>query len=62
MFGYKLPVNGDDIMKEYNLEPGPLIKEILEYLQTQCFFNHYQTKEVLLKSVKGILDLKKSME
>ena len=20
MFGYKLPVNGDDIMKEYNLE------------------------------------------
>lgn len=62
MFGYKLPVNGDDIMKEYNLEPGPLIKEILEYLQTQCFFNHYQTKEVLLKSVKDILDLKKSME
>ena len=62
MFGYKLPVNGDDIMKEYNLEPGPLIKEILEYLQTQCFFNPYQTKEVLLKSVKGILDLKKSIE
>ena len=62
MFGYKLPVNGDDIMKEYNLEPGPLIKEILEYLQTQCFFNPYQTKKVLLKSVKGILDLKKSIE
>lgn len=62
MFGYKLPVNGDDIMKEYNLEPGPLIKEILDYLQTQCFFNPYQTKEVLLKSVKGILDLKKSIE
>ena len=62
MFGYKLPVNGDDIMKEYNLKPGPLIKEILEYLQTQCFFNPYQTKEVLLKSVKGILDLKKSIE
>ena len=62
MFGYKLPVNGDDIMKEYNLEPGPLIKEILEYLQTQCFFNPYQTKEVLLKLVKGILDLKKSIE
>jgi poly(A) polymerase len=62
MFGYKLPVNGDDIMKKYNLKPGPLIKEILEYLQTQCFFNPYQTKEVLLKSVKGILDLKKSME
>ena len=62
MFGYKLPVNGDDIMKEYNLKPGPLIKEILGYLQTQCFFNPYQTKEVLLKSVKGILDLKKSIE
>ena len=62
MFGYKLPVNGDDIMKEYNLKPGPLIKEILEYLQTQCFFNPYVTKEVLLKSVKGILDLKKSIE
>lgn len=62
MFGYKLPVNGDDIMKEYNLEPGPLIKEILEYLQTQCFFNPYIPKDVLLKSVQGILDLKKSME
>lgn len=62
MFGYKLPVNGDDIMKEYNLEPGPLIKEILEYLQTQCFFNPYVSKDTLLKSVQGILDLKKSIE
>lgn len=62
MFGYKLPVNGDDIMKEYNLEPGPLIKEILDYLQTQCFFNPYISKDTLLKSVQGILDLKKSME
>ena len=61
MFGYKLPVNGDDIMKEYNLEPGPLIKEILDYLQTQCFFNPYISKDTLLKSVQGILDLKKSM-
>ena len=62
MFGYKLPVNGDDIMKEYNLEPGPLIKEILDYLQTQCFFNPYVSKDTLLKSVQGILDLKKSIE
>lgn len=62
MFGYKLPVNGDDIMKEYNLKPGPLIKEILEYLQTQCFFNPYLTKDTLLKSVQSILDLKKSIE
>lgn len=62
MFGYKLPVNGDDIMKEYNLEPGPLIKEILDYLQTQCFFNPYNSRDTLLKSVQGILDLKKSME
>lgn len=62
MFGYKLPVNGDDIMKEYNLEPGPLIKEILDYLQTQCFFNPFNSRDTLLKSVQGILDLKKSME
>lgn len=37
MFGYKLPVSGNDIMEMFNIQPGPEIKRILlEMLEYAC--------------------------
>lgn len=37
MFGYKLPVSGNDIMEMFNIQPGPEIKRILlEMLDYAC--------------------------
>ncbi len=32
MFGYKLPVNGDDVMREYGISPGENVKYVLDHL------------------------------
>ena len=39
MYGYKLGVDGNDIMKEFNLKPGPLIKTYLDSLMLEAFSN-----------------------
>lgn len=39
MYGYKLGVDGNDIMKEFNLKPGPLIKAYLDSLMLEAFSN-----------------------
>ena len=31
-YNYKLPVNGDDIMSYWGLNPGPFIKECMDHL------------------------------
>lgn len=38
-YGYKLPVNGGDIMKHFNIPSGPLIKQCLDYLINVSFSN-----------------------
>lgn len=39
MFGYKLPVTGDDIMEVLDIGPGPLISEINKRLLNQAFMD-----------------------
>lgn len=37
MFGYKLPINGDDIIEKLGVEPGPIIKEILKQVTSHAY-------------------------
>lgn len=37
MFEYKLPVTGDDVMREYNIEPGPKVKKYLDRMLDYAF-------------------------
>ena len=39
MFGYKLPVTGEDIMETLNIGPGPIISEINKRLLNQAFMD-----------------------
>lgn len=45
MIGYKLPVNGDDIMKILNIGPSPLIKNVFDVLIEEAYKNPKITKE-----------------
>lgn len=54
MFGYKLPVNGDDIMELLNISPSALISEIQKRLLKQAFVNPNITKEWCMKMLPGI--------
>lgn len=51
-YDYKLPVNGDDIMKHLGIEPGPKVKEYLDVLIKESFKNPEQTKRACLKFIK----------
>ena len=55
MFGYVLPINGNDIMERYGLKPGPDIQRILSNALKTAFNNRYIGKEECLNSVKGII-------
>lgn len=52
MFGYKLPVNGNDVMETLNVQGGPLVREVLEMLLDYAFENPDITKEECLTIVK----------
>lgn len=51
MFDYKLPVDGNDIMKALNIEGGPIIKKILDELLDLAFSNPTLTKDDFIKYV-----------
>lgn len=53
MFGYKLPINGEDVMVCRNIEAGPEVKACLEYCQKLAFNNPEITKEECLAHVKN---------
>ena len=57
MYGYKLGVNGDDIMKEFDIKPGPIIKDLLDSLLESAFVfpEIYKKKDCCLMRVEGIL-------
>ena len=40
MIGYKLPVNGDDIMETLQISPSPLIKKVFDVLIEEAYNNH----------------------
>ena len=54
MFGYKLPVTGEDIMCVLGLEPGPIIAEINKRLLNQAFLEPEISKERCIKLLPGI--------
>ena len=51
MFGYKLPVDGNDIMKILDIEGGPIIRKILNELLGLAFENPTLTKDDFIKYV-----------
>ena len=57
MYGYKLGVNGDDIMETFDIKPGPKIKDLLEGLLESAFVfpETYKKKDCCLMKIKGII-------
>lgn len=53
MFGYKLPLTGKDVMKIKGIEPGPKVKECLDFLLKLAFVNPLRDKEEVIKHLKG---------
>ena len=58
MYGYKLGVNGNDIMEAFNIEPGPKVKEVLDYLLKRAFRypEGYSDKEYCLEIAKSFIE------
>ena len=53
MFGYKLPLTGKDVMEIKGIEPGPKVKECLDFLLKLAFVNPLRDKEEVIKHLKG---------
>lgn len=51
MFDYKLPIDGNDIMKVLDIEGGPIIKKILDELLDLAFSDPTLTKDDFIKYV-----------
>ena len=53
-----LPVNGNDIMTEFNIEPSEIIKDSLNWLKNQYIINpeKFKIKENCLKAIKSFLN------
>ena len=52
MFGYKLPIDGNDVMEVLGIEPGPNVKKYLEHCIKMAFNNPNLTKEDCIKEIK----------
>lgn len=52
MFGYKLPINGNDVMEALNVKGGPIIKTILDELLDYAFYDPDITKEECINYIK----------
>ena len=53
MFGYKLPINGEDVMAVMNIEAGPKVKAYIEHCQKLAFNKPEITKEECLANIKN---------
>lgn len=53
MFGYKLPLTGKDVMEIKGIQPGPKVKECLDYLLKMAFANPHRDMEEVIKHLKG---------
>lgn len=53
MFGYALPLTGNDVMTIKSLKPDPQVKECMEYLMKVAFVDPRRTKEEFEKLLKG---------
>ena len=54
MFGYKLPVTGEDIMETLNIGPGPIISEINKRLLNQAFMDPGISRGRCIQLLPGI--------
>lgn len=57
MFGYKLPIDGNEIMSILDIEPGVEVKMIMDKLVKQAFSNPDINKEQCIKQLPHILKL-----
>ena len=53
MFGYKLPLTGKDVMEIKGLQPGPQVRECLDYLLKLAFVNPQRDNDEVIKLLKG---------
>lgn len=53
MFGYKLPIDGNDVMEILGVEPGPNVKKYLDHCLKMAFNNPNITKEQCIKHIKN---------
>ena len=53
MFGYKLPIDGNNVMEILGIEPGPKVKKYLDYCMKFAFNNPEITKEDCIKQIKS---------
>ena len=54
MFGFRMPADGDDVMRVKERKPGPDVRKYLDYMMKQCFVNPRITKEELLKKIANL--------
>ena len=52
MFGYKLPINGNDVMETLDIKGGPKVKKILDELLDYAFYDPDITKEFCIDYIK----------
>ena len=52
MFGYKLPIDGNDVMEILGIEPGSNVKKYLDHCLKMAFNNPNITKEQCIKEIK----------
>lgn len=53
MFGYQLPINGNEVMEVLGIEPGPKVKKYLDHCMKLAFNNPEITKEACIKQIKS---------
>ena len=53
MFGYQLPIDGNDVMEILGIEPGPKVKKYLDHCMKLAFNNPEITKEACIKQIKS---------
>lgn len=54
MFGYQLPINGNDVMEALGIEPGPKVREYIGHCMDFAFNNPDITKEACIKQIKNM--------
>lgn len=52
MFGYKLPINGNDVMEARNIEGGPEVKKCLDHCLKLAFNRPEITKQECINDIK----------
>lgn len=52
--GYKLPITGDDVMDILGIEPGPMVKKVLDQVLNRVLAHPNYDRDCCLNQVKGV--------